>query len=228
MKKFCLVLLCCLLSRAIAADTDFLKNLRPEDARAAGLEKLSAEELARLEQLVQRFKAGVVVEVQQKAEAKVVEVQQLAEAKVVEVQQKAEEKVRAVEQAAEKKIAAAEARVTEKEKAAATAPASKQPSWFTALLTLNKAAEKPAEAQPLESRLVGEFTGWSGRTVFSLEDGTRWIQQNAKDRYEYYPALKSPKVKIVPAAMSGFWLRIDGVNLSVRVIPTELPSPTQP
>jgi hypothetical protein len=212
MRKSIIVLLCCLLTRVVAAEGEFVKNLRPDDVRAAGLGKLSADELAHLEKLVQQFKSGVVVEVQQQAEAK-----------VVAVQQKAAETVRAVEQAAQQKIAAAEARATEKEKAVAAAPANKQPSWFTALLTLSKAGDKPAEAQPLESRLVGEFTGWSGRTVFKLEDGTRWTQQNARDRYEYYPALKGPKVKIVPAAFGGFWLRIDGVNLSVRVVPTELP-----
>lgn len=205
MKKCGFVLLFALVvARAFAAEDEFVPNLSPGEAQAAGLGKLSPAELAKLEQLVQRFKSGVVVEVQKTAEAK----------------------VRAVEHAAEQKVAAAEARVAEtvKEKPAPTGVAPR-PGWFTALLTLHKAAEKPADAEPLRTRLIGRFTGWTGHTVFKLEDGTRWTQQNAKDRYEYYPALESPKVTIVPAAIAGFWLRIEGVNMSVRIVPTELPDP---
>jgi hypothetical protein len=215
MKKGFFLLLGILWTGAIAAESDFLKNLRPEEARAAGLEKLSPEELVRLEQLVQRFKSGVAVEAEEKAAAQVRVAEELAQQKVAA----AEARAAATEKAAEEKMAAEKAAVAK----AAAVPASKQPSWFTALLTLNKAAEKPEKAQPLESRLIGRFSGWSGRTLFKLEDGTRWVQQNASDRYDYSPAIQSPKVKIVPAAMSGFWLRIDGVNMSVRVVPTELP-----
>jgi hypothetical protein len=72
---------------------------------------------------------------------------------------------------------------------------------------------------------VGDFDGWNGRTVFNLENGTRWVQQNKTDSYVYSPVLHSPRVKIVPAAIRGFWLEIEGVNLNVRVIPLELTEP---
>lgn len=222
MKKVFSLVLCVLWSSAFAAESDFLKNLRPDEARAAGLEKLSPEELARLEQLVQRFKSGVVVEVQEKADAKVRAVELATQQKIAD----AEARAAAEKAAAEKAVAAktaAEARVAAAEKAPAQPAGPKRPGWFSALLTLQKAADKPEKAEPLESRLVGRFTGWNGHTRFNLEDGTRWKQQNTIDRYEYSPALESPKVKIVPAAFGGFWLRIEGVNMTVRVVPTDLP-----
>jgi hypothetical protein len=98
----------------------------------------------------------------------------------------------------------------------------KKPGWFMALLTLNRASEKPENEEPLESRLVGDFGGWSGHSVFTLEDGTQWVQQNKTESYLYSPTLHSPKVKISPAAINGFWMEIAGVNRNVRVIPLQL------
>jgi hypothetical protein len=73
----------------------------------------------------------------------------------------------------------------------------------------------------MESRLAGDFKGWSGRTTFRLENGQIWGQAN-RDQYGYTPALKSPKVKISPATMGTFWLKIEGVNQRCRVKPVKL------
>ena len=177
------------------AETGFLKTLPAEDFATAGLQKLTPEELARLETFVQRYKAGEVAEVRQQAEARAL----------------------VSRQEAGKRIVAAGTKVGEAE-----AKARKQPGWFTALITLNRASEKPEKEEPLESRLAGDFDGWNGRSVFHLENGTRWLQQNKTDTYIFLPVLHSPKVKIKPAAIRGFWLEIEGVNLQVRVIPLEL------
>jgi hypothetical protein len=212
MAKWIIALAFLIATVAARAETDFLKTLPPGDFTAAGLEKLTPEELARLEAIVQRYKTGEVAVVQKQAEAKVAVVQKQAEAKVAAVQQEAA-----------KKVTAAETKVKEMatEPAAAT-PGKKKPGWFMALVTLNHAGKKPESEEPLESRLVGDFRGWNGRSVFTLEDGTRWIQQNKSEAYEYSPTLHSPKVKISPAALSGFWLEIEGVNKNVRVAPLEL------
>jgi len=107
----------------------------------------------------------------------------------------------------------------------ANAPVDKQPSWFTALIAINHAGERPDKEEPLKSRLVGDFDGWNGRSIFKLENGTRWLQQNKTETYIYAPTLHSPKVKITPASIRGFWLEIEGVNLRVRVMPLDLPEP---
>ena len=168
-----------------------------------------------MEALVQRYKSGEVTAVRQQAEARVAVSQQEAEKKIVAAETKA--------LAAETKVKEAEQKVKETETKVVAAPAKKQPGWFTALLTLKRAGEKPEKEQPLESRLVGDFRGWTGKTNFTLEDGTRWAQQNPGEAYPYAPTLHSPRAKITPAAINGFWLEIEGVNRQVRVVPLELP-----
>lgn len=98
------------------------------------------------------------------------------------------------------------------------------PDWVGALITLKRAENAPAkkqEAQALESRLVGDFSGWTGRTNFKLENGQVWTQVNG-DAYPYTPPLKSPKVRIFPATFGSFWLEIEGVGPRCRVRPVSL------
>jgi hypothetical protein len=233
----------------VQAETGFVSTLPPEVFSAAGLQKLTPAELARLEAAVQDYKSGRAQEASPAQPVAVVAAQQEAAQKVVEAETKAkeaEEKAVAAEEkarAAEMKIAAAETKAQEAEakaraaelKAPAaatkspstetqpTAPAKKDPGWFTALITLNKAGAKPGKEQPLESRLVGDFSGWSGHTTFTLENGSRWTQQDTSDVIPYSPKIHAPKVKIKPAAMNGFWLEVDGVGNRVRVTPLSLP-----
>lgn len=54
-----------------------------------------------------------------------------------------------------------------------------------------RVAEKDFE---LESRIVGEFSGWSGSTVFRLENGQVW-EQRLDGRYKY-KGEANPKVRI--------------------------------
>ena len=215
MKKY-LIMTCGLLVFAVMAKADagFLKPLPAEDFASAGLQKLTPEELVRLEALVQRYKTGEVAVVQQQAEVQVSATQQEAEKKIVVAETKARE--------AEAKANEVAIKAKEIEVKAAVVPAKKQPGWFTALITLNRAGEKPEKEEPLESRLVGDFRGWNGSSIFKLENGTQWMQQNKTDAYVYSPTLHSPKVKIAPAAIRGFWLEIEGVNLQVRVVPSQL------
>ena len=213
--KTCVVIWGLLACAVVArADTEFLKSLPADEFKAAGLQKLSPGELARLEALVQRYKTGEVAEVRQQAEAKASVSQQEAEKKVAAAESKARE--------AEAKASQVATKTGAVETKTAAAPGQKPPGWFTALITLDRANARPEKEEPLESRLVGDFDGWHGRSVFSLENGTRWVQQNRTDNYIYAPVLHSPKVKITPAAIKGFWLEIEGVNLSVRVVPLEL------
>lgn len=52
-------------------------------------------------------------------------------------------------------------------------------------------AEKTIE---IESRIVGEFSGWSGDTVFRLENGQVWEQR--LDGYYMYKGSPNPLVRI--------------------------------
>ncbi len=211
------------------ADPGFVQTVSAADFAQAGLQKLTPAELARLETLVEQYKTGVVAVVQSQAAASASESRQdleqkvvAAETKVREAELKAKEaEAKAME--AETKTKAAEAKARETQAKIAAAPAKKQPGWLAALTTLARASEKPEDEEPLESRLVGDFNGWNGRTVFTLENGTKWVQQNKVDTYSYSPALHAPMVRITPASMGGFWFDVKGVNSRLRVVPLVLP-----
>lgn len=55
------------------------------------------------------------------------------------------------------------------------------------------AAKTSAAPSFLRTRIVGRFDGWTGRTVFVLENGQRW-QQRIPDTYVAPRALESPEV----------------------------------
>lgn len=197
------------------AETGFLKTLPAEDYSSAGLSKLSPDELARLESLVQRYKSGEVAQAREQVEAKATASQEESQRKIEAAEKKAKDAQARADEVAQ--------RIKTGEASKSVSGAKKQPGWFTALITLNHASQKPEKEEPLESRLAGDFRGWNSNTVFKLEDGTQWILQNKSEAYIYSPTLHGPKVKISPAAIRGFWLEIDGVNLRVRVVPSQLP-----
>lgn len=191
---------------------DFTTTMTPEERAATGVDRLTPAELARLKVVVERYKTGEVAAVRQEAATQVAAVKQEAEQKIVAAETKAV--------VAETKAQVAERKVAETK--APVASGQKQPGWFSALLTLNRASEKPDEAEAMEGTLVGEFGGWNGGTIFKLDNGTEWVQQNRGESYEYSPPLRSPRVKIFPASVAGFWLEIAGVNTRVRVKPYKL------
>jgi hypothetical protein len=108
---------------------------------------------------------------------------------------------------------AAREQVREKEKEKAAAPG------FFAKAKVLLAPGTQVEYGEIESRIAGEFTGWSGRTVFTLENGQRWQVANGGSYYS--PAVANPKVKVFPAALGGFWMKIEGVNPRVKVLPLD-------
>ena|SRR5436190_4767958 len=55
----------------------------------------------------------------------------------------------------------------------------------------------------IQSRIVGPFTGYNGRSVFTLENGQRWAQSQRDTAY--FPKIDSPPVVIVK---SGFGYRM--------------------
>lgn len=55
------------------------------------------------------------------------------------------------------------------------------------------AAKIAAAPSSIRTRIVGRFDGWTGRTVFALENGQRW-QQRIPDTYAAPRALESPEV----------------------------------
>jgi hypothetical protein len=59
----------------------------------------------------------------------------------------------------------------------------------------------------IQSRIVGPFSGYNGRTTFTLENGQRWAQSQRDSAY--FPKIDSPPVIIVKAGF-GYRMYIAG------------------
>ena len=172
-----------------AAEEKFSQAIRAEDYSAAGLAKLSAGELARLDALVREFKGGAR-EAARPPAAVANEVRAPAEVR-----------------------AAKEAAVVRGAVPPATGQSGGGASLAKAKVTLLPGAQ--VDYATIESRMVGLFTGWEGRTVFLLENGQRW--QVAGGGVYATPPLPNPAVKIVPGMLGSFWLQVEGVRTRVKV-----------
>ena len=96
----------------------------------------------------------------------------------------------------------------------------KSPSWMRALITLQEVEAKPNAVEPVESQLVGDLSGWTGKTVFRLKNGQVWQQNDSTSRYD--SPRKEPKVKIYPGMLGVYWMEFDGVKQRVKVKPVKL------
>lgn len=76
----------------------------------------------------------------------------------------------------------------------------------------------PAERtgrDPIESYIVGSFTGWNGEEEFELGNGMVW-RQIGSDTF-YIPEVENPEVIIRPGLMGSWQLQVVGHNRRVRV-----------
>ncbi len=70
--------------------------------------------------------------------------------------------------------------------------------------------------EPIVSRILGEFRGWSSRGArFELENGQVWRSVDASSTLSV--RLTDPTVKIRPGIASSWLLKVEGYNSSVRV-----------
>jgi hypothetical protein len=171
------------------AEEKFSQAIRMADFSAAGLSKLTPEELARLDTLISDFKSGALDAAKRDIAA--------AEAKAAQAQ-------------AEARVSAEKAERLQNEQAKANAAAAQKAA------TVVTAGTK-VEYEPLQSRIDGTITGWERRTIFRLENGEYW-RVTDNDTYFSRPMV-NPKVEITPTALGGYWMKIEGINVRVRVMP---------
>lgn len=69
--------------------------------------------------------------------------------------------------------------------------------------------------EPFETRIVGEFDGWTGNTVFELENGMVW-RQDESGRRRFQP-VQNPVVVIEPGLLGAWYLKVEGRKRRVRV-----------
>jgi hypothetical protein len=73
---------------------------------------------------------------------------------------------------------------------------------------------KVSAPEVIQSRIVGPFTGYNGRSTFTLENGQRWAQSQRDTAY--FPKIDSPPVVIVKAGF-GYRMHIAGGG-AIRVV----------
>lgn len=71
------------------------------------------------------------------------------------------------------------------------------------------------DRSPITSRIVGNFSGWDGQTVFRLENGMIWAQAD-KDKF-YIREVENPVAVIEPGFFGTWRLHIEGYNSECRV-----------
>jgi len=69
--------------------------------------------------------------------------------------------------------------------------------------------------EPIRSRIVGPFSGWSGDTEFVLENGMVW-RQIQSGRFAMRET-EGAEVTISPGVLGSWYLSVDGYNRRVRV-----------
>jgi hypothetical protein len=74
--------------------------------------------------------------------------------------------------------------------------------------------ESGGGAQQVQSRYDGEFTGWSGNTLFRLENGQVW-KQSQSGRVDFRAS--RPLVTIKRSALGAYRLNVQGLDQSIRV-----------
>ena len=179
------------------SEDKFSWTVQPEDFAAAGLGKLSSDERMRLDALVESYGRRVLA-VEKREVAATIETQTAHEAKM----RQAEQRGRATE---------ARARGVALEK--------KTDRGFFSSDRVRVKSGTQVEYMALESKIAGEFRGWEGGGIITLENGQRWRIANGGSYSA--PPVASPEVSITPAGFGGYWLKIVGVGQRVKVLPVE-------
>jgi hypothetical protein len=175
------------------AQESFTKSLSPADFQAAGLNKLTPDELAALDALVQGRQTGAVTKAKEET-AKVV-------AETVTQQVKAEDA-----KAAQAVVETVRQQTHEEDVKAEQKKASSMGIMEKLKVVLKPGTE--IEYTTLDAMLEPPFRGWEKGTILTLTNGQRWI---VTDEGNYW----SPKrdvpvhVRVEPGALGSFFMEIE-------------------
>ena len=192
LKRLSLILAVACIAPAHAQES-FTKSLSPADFQAAGLGKLTPDELAALDALVQGRQTVVVAKVKEET-AKVVAqtVTQQVHAEDAKAAQAVVETVR--QQTHEEDVKA------EQKKASSMG-----------FIEKFKVVLKPGteiDYTTLDAMLAPPFVGWEKGTILTLTNGQRWV---VTDEGNYWsPKKEQPiHVRVEPGALGSFFMEIE-------------------
>jgi hypothetical protein len=218
------LLLGCLTLAAAAwlrAEDRFSQALSPEEFQAAGLGKLTPEELKKLDALVHAQQTGQLARVREEARAQArqevkQEVTQQVKAEVKqEVRQevtqevKAQMKAEVTQQVRQEVKAEVKAEVQAEVRAEAAAkPAAPAGPGFLDRMKVMLLPGTTIEYTTLDATIPPPFHGWSTGTVITLTNGQRWVVTD--DGRYWSPTVNHPvAAKIVPGSLGSFFMEID-------------------
>lgn len=69
--------------------------------------------------------------------------------------------------------------------------------------------------EPIDTRLKGEFRGWSAGSRFELENGQQWTVTEGE--YRTRKPVASPRIVITPGRISGWYMQVEGQNPQAKV-----------
>ena len=78
----------------------------------------------------------------------------------------------------------------------------------------NQAAAKGLKQ--ISSRIINDFDGWDGKTVFRLENGQVWMQKDVNSTLSWRGS-SHPVATIRRKTFNSYLLKVEGTNKSVRV-----------
>ena len=224
----------CALSVTLWAQEPFSRRMTPEEFQAAGLAKLSSEELARLDALFGKYGPNGAVSAALPPSAAVAPAALAtpAQATVAMATESAATRQAEIDAAATKqaavRVAEAEARARTAEQEAATARAAadsakaeqkkSEDSFLTRAKKVFVAPGTKVEVAALETTIDGAFNGWDEGTVWRMADGSIWRVDNKPEPLQAKRVV-NPKVRIYPASLSGYWLEFVDLDYKLRVRP---------
>ena len=81
-----------------------------------------------------------------------------------------------------------------------------------------RASSQNVERQPIVSKIVGEFRGWSSGSQFQLDNGQRWRVTGTSDYYvRKADASNAPAVVIMPGMVGGWYMQVEGHQVKAKV-----------
>ena len=77
------------------------------------------------------------------------------------------------------------------------------------------ASDDSKDETPIRSKILGEFNGWDGQTIFKLENGMIWVQDD-RDKF-YVKDMENPIAVIEPGMFNSWHLHVEGYKSECKV-----------
>jgi hypothetical protein len=193
-------------ANALRADDSFTKSLTPAEFEAAGLGKLTPDQLAALDALVRARQTGAVAVAKAETTKVVTATVREETAKAVAAQVREETAREVAAQVREETTKAVTAQVQAEDRKAAQKQAAT--AGFMSRLKVVLTPGTEIEYTTLDAALATPFHGWREGTIFTLTNGQRWVVTD-DDKYWAPDTGKPVHVRIVPGVMGSFFMEIE-------------------